>query len=484
MKSSKKSLRILIANRGEIAIRVAKAIRELGHIAIGLWTESEPTAAHLAFCQEWIFLSGENNSETYLNQEKIFSIIESHQIDAVHPGYGFLAENAGFARRVVDQDVIWIGPHPLAIEQMGDKAVSKKIASEAGVPIIPGSVGEVKDLQEAKSWTQEIGFPVLLKATAGGGGKGMRICRSASEIESQFEAVKREALSSFGQDSLLVEKFIEKPHHIEVQIVADKHGNCFHAYERECSIQRRHQKLLEEAPSPFIGDDSALRNEICETAVRLAKKVKYDSVGTVEFIMGADKQFFFLEMNTRIQVEHPITEEVTGLDLVVLQINSALGEELPFADQKEITLSGHAIECRICAENPVSLLPSPGTVTGLSYDLPQGVRFDHCLFLDAQIKSDFDPMVGKLIARGHLRKNAIDKLQYALKNLFIGGLCHNASFHKALLSHPVFLSGDYSTDFIEVERPQNILENDGVRDQVINDALSDKVFSWMIEKSQ
>ena len=447
--------RILICNRGEIAIRIAKAVRELGHTAIGFWTDSEPEAAHLEYCHEWVHLKGKSNTETFLNMGQIIDLAKKYKADAIHPGYGFLAENATFAKKLKENKIVFIGPHPKAIELMGDKAVSKTVANKAKVPTVPGSLGEIESADEAKKIAKEIKYPVLLKAVAGGGGKGMRIVRSDEELAGSFEAVRREAQSSFGNPGVLVEKFIENPHHIEVQILADKKGNVFHFFERECSVQRRHQKVIEEAPSPFIGDDEKLRTRICETAVNLAREVDYDSAGTVEFIMGEDREFYFLEMNTRIQVEHPITEEITGVDLLANMIKVALEEELDFKSQEEITLRGHSIECRICAEDPTTMLPAPGVVSGFDFTFGQGVRFDHCLYAGAEVRSDFDPMVGKLITLGRSRPVALRKMREAIKNLEISGLKTNILLHQVMLSEEKFISGHYTTHYIDEVKPQN-----------------------------
>lgn len=448
------SKRILIINRGEIAIRVAKAINELGHISVGVWTDNELEPPHLEYCQEWLHLEGSSNGETYLNQDKLLKLIKENKIDAVHPGYGFLAENGEFAKKLAKEKVIFIGPNEKAIEVMGDKATSKQLAKEAGVPVVPGSTGEIPTVAEAIKIADQIGYPVLLKAVAGGGGKGMRTCFSKEEVEKNFETVQREAQSGFGNKALLVEKFILNPHHIEVQIIADKKGNVYHAYERECSVQRRHQKIIEEAPSPFIGDDEKLRAEVCDVAVKLARAVDYDSAGTVELIMGEDKKFYFLEMNTRIQVEHPITEEITGVDLVANMIKSALSEELDFKSQEEIKIHSHSIECRICAEDPISMLPAPGRVTALETTFPQGVRFDHCLYPGYEITPDFDPMVGKLIVRGLTREVCLSKMRNALKGLLIDGLKTNVPLHKVILAEENFIKGKYTTKYIEEIKPQ------------------------------
>ena len=447
--------RILICNRGEIAIRIAKAVRELGYIAVGFWTDNELEPPHLEYCHEWLHLKGANNTETYLNMDQILAHVKENKIDAVHPGYGFLSENTIFAKKLEDLGVIFIGPHSVAIEKMGDKAISKQIAKKAGVPVVPGSVGEIENAAEALKIANEIGFPVLLKAVAGGGGKGMRVCLSKDDLDKNFEAVRREAQSSFGNPGVLVEKFILNPHHIEVQIIADKKGNIYHCFERECSVQRRHQKIIEEAPSPFIGTDESLRQKICETAVMLAKAVDYDSAGTVEFIMGEDKSFYFLEMNTRIQVEHPITEEITGVDLLANMIKAALGDELDFSSQDEIKINGHSIECRICAEDPVTMLPAPGKIASFDYTFPQGVRFDHCMYEGFEVKPDFDPMIGKLIVKGLTRNVALRKALCAIKSLHIDGIKTNTSLHEIIIEQENFVAGQYTTNYISEIKPQD-----------------------------
>lgn len=449
-----KGKRVLIINRGEIAIRVAKALNELGLVSVGVWTDNETEPPHLEFCQEWVHLAGSNNKETYLDIPKIMKIIDDYKIDGVHPGYGFLSENREFSEALAKKGITFIGPNPEAVYKMGAKDISKQVAKEAGVPVVPGSTGEVPTEAEAVKIATEIGYPVLLKAVAGGGGKGMRPCFNEADVKANFAAVQREALSSFGYAGLLVEKYVQNPHHIEVQILADKKGNVYHVFERECSVQRRHQKIIEEAPSPFIGTDEALRKSICETAVKCAKAVNYDSAGTVEFIMGEDRKFYFLEMNTRIQVEHPITEEITGVDLVANMIKAAFGEPLDFKSQEEIKIQGHAVECRICAEDPISMLPAPGKIVGFETTFPQGIRFDHCIYPKFAITPDFDPMIGKLIAKGLNRDVAIRKVRAALDGLAIEGIKTNIALHKVILDEEIFRGGNYSTHYIGTVKPQ------------------------------
>ncbi|MFL5785251.1 MAG: acetyl/propionyl/methylcrotonyl-CoA carboxylase subunit alpha [Bacteriovoracaceae bacterium] len=449
-----KGKRVLIINRGEIAIRVAKALNELGLVSVGVWTDNETEPPHLEYCQEWVHLEGSNNKDTYLNIPKIMKIIDDFKIDGVHPGYGFLSENREFSEALAKKGITFIGPNPTAVYKMGAKDISKQIAKEAGVPVVPGSTGEIATIEEAIKIGNEIGYPVLLKAVAGGGGKGMRPCANDEEVKTNFPAVQREALSSFGYAGLLVEKYILNPHHIEVQILADKKGNVYHVFERECSIQRRHQKIVEEAPSPFIGTDEKVRKAICETAVKCAKAVNYDSAGTVEFIMGEDKKFYFLEMNTRIQVEHPITEEITGVDLVANMIKAAFGEPLDFKSQDDIQIHGHAIELRICAEDPITMLPAPGKIVGFETTFPQGIRFDHCIYPKFMITPDFDPMIGKLIAKGLNRDVALRKVRAALDGLIIEGIKTNIPLHKVILREETFVKGEYSTAYIGKIKPQ------------------------------
>jgi len=469
--------KILICNRGEIALRIVKAIKELGHVSVGLKTSFEPDAVHLQFCDEIIAIEGKGNQETYLNGEKIISLCTEHHITALHPGYGFLSENAGFAQQIKKAGIIFIGPNPEAVLAMGDKAKSKAFAIKHNIPVVPGSKGPVLDIQTACQVAGEIGYPVLLKAVAGGGGRGMRLCNSDEEVVKNFDAVGREALSSFGNAELLVEKYILEPHHIEVQLLGTKKGQVFHFYERECSIQRRHQKVIEEAPSPFIGIDEELRKDICETAVRLGEAVGYDSAGTVEFVMGADKRFYFLEMNTRIQVEHPITEEITGHDLITLMIQVAFGEELPFTKQTEITRQGHAIEGRLCAEDPVEMIPSPGHLSDYYFFPPNFSRLDHCMRKDFRITPDFDPMIAKIIVCGANREIAIRKMKMALDELKIYGIKTNQLLLRKIVDSPVFLNGNTDTASLKSTdmrtQVQEVCENRSfIRQELIDSFLA------------
>lgn len=452
--------RILIWNRGEIAIRIAQGIIQCGHYPIGVYTQDEPQAAHLHWCKEWIPLEGSNHTQTYLNLDQLESIIKLYSIQALHPGYGFLSENPKLVALMNRLGCIFIGPGLDALNVMGDKARSKRKAKELGVPVIPGSLQPLESVEQAKKIADEIGFPVMLKASAGGGGKGMRVCEEAKDIEAAYHAAKREALSSFGNDDLLIEKFIVNPHHIEVQVLGHPQGPLVHLFERECSIQRRNQKIIEETPSPFIGDDEDLRNEITQAALRLAKGVGYFSAGTVEFVMGLDtktqkKQFYFLEMNTRIQVEHPITEEITGLDIMSLMIKAALGETwAPYIQsQADIKSYGHAIECRICVEDPYTYLPAPGTIQSFEFLPNFRTRFDHCIYEGLTIGPSFDPMLGKLIVWRPNRRQAIEAMRVALdQQLHLEGIKNNIGLHKAIMQNATFLEGDTSTGFLKKEK--------------------------------
>lgn len=445
--------KILIANRGEIACRVIRTAKQMGIATVAVYSEADAGALHVRSADEAIAIGGSASSESYLVIEKILDAIKQTGAQAVHPGYGFLSENATFGKKLAEEGIIFIGPGVKAIAAMGDKIESKKIAAGAGVNTVPGYVGVLADDKEAVKVAAEIGFPVMIKASAGGGGKGMRVAFNEKEVKEGFRAAVSEAASSFGDDRVFIEKFIEDPRHIEIQIIADSAGNTVYLGERECSIQRRHQKVIEEAPSPFL--DSKTRKAMGEQAVLLAKSVDYKSAGTVEFIVDKNKNFFFLEMNTRLQVEHPVTECITGLDLVELMIQVAAGETLPFK-QSDVQLNGWALETRIYAEDPYrNFLPSTGRLT--QYKSPEdldGIRIDTGVFEGSEISMFYDPMISKLISYGKNREDAIEKMALALDRYRIRGVNHNIDFLSALMSHDRFKSGELTTAFIDEEFPK------------------------------
>lgn len=467
---------ILIANRGEIACRVIKTARDMGIATVAVYSDADRGALHVQMADESVNIGPPPAAESYLNMERIVQACRETGAEAIHPGYGFLSENPAFCQLLNKEAIAFIGPPPEAITAMGDKITSKKIAAEAGVNTIPGYEGEIKDKEHAVQVANEIGYPVMLKASAGGGGKGIRIAYNEKECRENYERCASEALSYFGDDRVLVEKFIEEPRHIEIQIMADSHGNIIYLGERECSIQRRHQKIIEEAPSPFI--DAETRRAMGEQAVSLAQAVNYQSAGTVEFIVDQDRNFYFLEMNTRLQVEHPVTEMVTGLDLVELMIKVAAGEKLPLT-QEDIKLNGSAIESRIYAENPFrDFLPSIGRL--VYYRPPEEeaerVRVDTGVFEGGEISMFYDPMIAKLITWGEDRESAISFMRDALDEYLIRGIKHNISFLAAIMAHPRFKEGRLTTNFIAQEYPQGFRAEDVVQD---NPALPIVVLSVM-----
>ncbi len=445
--------KILIANRGEIACRIIKSAQRMGLKTVAVYSDADADALHVQMAGERVNIGPAPAAESYLNIGAIIKAAITTKADAIHPGYGFLAENADFVRAVEKAGITFIGPSAGAIASMGDKIASKKIAARAGVAIVPGHVGVVRNPREALKIAGKIGYPVMIKASAGGGGKGMRIARDAAQVEEGFLSARREAKSSFGDDRILIEKYITQPRHIEIQILGDKQGNIIHLGERECSIQRRHQKVIEEAPSPFI--DQKTRMRMGEQAVALARAVKYFSAGTVEFIVDRDKNFYFLEMNTRLQVEHPVTEMVTGADLVEAMIRVAAGEKLAVS-QEDVQLQGWAIEARLYAEDPFrGFLPSIGRLT--RYVPPEesaSVRLDTGVYEGAEITMHYDPMIGKLITHGETREEAIATMRGALDALYIRGISHNIPFLSAVMANPRFRKGDISTDFIDQEYAQ------------------------------
>jgi propionyl-CoA carboxylase alpha chain len=452
--------KILIANRGEIACRVIKTARKMGIQTVAVYSDADKTALHVQMADEAVHIGSSAVAESYLVIDNLIAACKATGADAVHPGYGFLSENDAFCKQLEQEGIAFIGPPVGAIQAMGDKITSKQIAAKAGVSTIPGFDGILRDAEDAVEKAAEIGYPVMLKATAGGGGKGMRIARNEAECREGFERAANEARSSFGDDRILIEKFIEKPRHIEIQIIGDTFGNIIYLGERECSLQRRHQKVIEEAPSPFL--DKATRKSMGEQAVMLAKAVDYCSAGTVECIVDQDRNFYFLEMNTRLQVEHPVTEMITGLDLVEMMIRVAAGEKLPIS-QKDITVKGWAVESRIYAEDPVrDFLPSTGRLA--TYQPPgeeaANVRVDSGVCEGGEISMFYDPMIAKLITWGEDRPQAIDAMQDALDEYVIRGVQHNINFLAALAGHPAYRSGDFSTSFIAEEYPNGFKDTE------------------------
>jgi len=448
--------KILIANRGEIACRVIRTAKKMGIATVAVYSDADARSPHVELADEAVHIGPAPAAESYLLADKIIAACKATGADAVHPGYGFLSERESFARALAKEKIAFIGPPPEAIAAMGDKIESKKLALKAGVSVVPGHVGEIDDTEHAVKIAGEIGYPVMMKASAGGGGKGMRLAWSEQDVREGFEATKREGLASFGDDRVFIEKFIEQPRHIEIQLIGDQHGSIVYLGERECSIQRRHQKVVEEAPSPFV--DPAMRKAMGEQAVALAAAVGYYSAGTVELIVGADKSFYFLEMNTRLQVEHPVTEEITGIDLVEQMIRVAAGEKLPFK-QDDIVLNGWAIEARVYAEDPYrGFLPSTGRL--VRYDPPEEERSDERVIrVDDGVREGldvsmfYDPMIAKLITWAPTREGAIDAQICALDRFELAGLGNNVDFLSALMQHPRFRSGAITTNFIAEEYP-------------------------------
>lgn len=448
--------KILIANRGEIAIRVIRAAKELGLKTVAVYSDADRDSPHVLLADEAIHIGASEAKQSYLVPEKILAAAAATKADALHPGFGFLSENADFARACAKAGIKFIGPSPDAIDLMGDKLRARAAMKAAGVPIVPGSDGAIETLAEAKKIAKTIGFPVILKAAAGGGGKGMRVATSDKELENFFESVRSEALNYFNDGSVFLERYAKDPHHIEVQIIADEHGNVAHLFERECSVQRRHQKVIEEAPSPFLVGHDDIREKLFAVAVQGAQRIGYTNAGTMEFVMDGDRNFYFLEMNTRIQVEHPVTEMVTGIDLVKEQILVAAGNELSF-DPKELKLSGAAIECRLYAENPFTFLPSPGPVKELV--LPGGpfVRVDAAMHAGQTIPLEYDPMIAKLCAWGRTRGECVSRMARVLGETGVAGCLTNLAFLRRVMENEMFRGGTYTTGFIaqETERLAN-----------------------------
>lgn len=438
--------KVLIANRGEIALRIIRACRELGLLTVCVYSKADKKSLHVSLADEAVCIGPAQSIKSYLDINNVLSAADITNADAIHPGFGFLSENAEFADICEKKGLIFIGPKASMIEKMGNKSAAKDTMIKAGVPVVPGSDGIVSDIKKGLSISKDIGFPVLIKASAGGGGKGMRIVRSESEFVENFKAATSEARAAFKDDSVYIEKFIENPRHIEFQIIGDTHGNITHLGERDCSIQRRNQKIIEEAPSSFMTDE--LRQKMSEAALKAARAVNYINAGTIEFIVDKDKNFYFIEMNTRIQVEHPVTEFVTGIDIVKEQLRVAMGESLSFT-QDDIKIMGHAIECRINAENPdLNFRPSPGVIKRYLVPGGFGVRVDSAAYQGYEITPYYDSMIGKLIVWDKDRKSAISKMRRALNEYKIDGIDTNISFHKEILKNDKFISGDIDTGFV------------------------------------
>ncbi|MED4750822.1 acetyl-CoA carboxylase biotin carboxylase subunit [Brevibacillus choshinensis] len=439
--------KVLVANRGEIAVRIIRACRELGISTVAVYSEADREALHVQLADEAYCIGPTASKESYLNMPRIMSIALLTKSDAIHPGYGFLAENASFAQLCQDCSITFIGPDPEAITKMGDKSEAKATMSMAKVPLVPGTEGLIDDIDEALAVATQIGYPVIVKATAGGGGRGMRLAHDEQELSKAIQQAQKEAEAAFGNAGVYLEKYVEEPRHVEIQIMGDKHGHAVYLGERDCSIQRRHQKLVEEAPSPAL--DSELREKMGQAAVAAAKAVSYHGAGTVEFLLDKYGQFYFMEMNTRIQVEHPVTEMITGIDLIKEQISVAAGNPLSFS-QDDVKINGWAIECRINAENPSkNFMPSPGKVVNYLPPGGYGVRVDSAVYPGYEISPFYDSMVAKLIVWGTDRSEAIARMRRALDEFVIEGVHTTVPFHEKLLEHPDFVSGHFATNFLE-----------------------------------
>ncbi len=439
--------KILIANRGEIAVRIIRACKEMNIKTVAVYSEADKDALHVKLADEAVCIGPANSQKSYLNIKNIIGAANITGADSIHPGFGFLSENSQFASICEESNIKFIGPKSDVINLLGNKSNAKDMMKKAGVPVIPGSDGSITGIKEAKEICEKIGYPVILKAASGGGGKGIRIVESEAALEQAYNLVKQEAKASFNDDEIYIEKFIRNPRHVEIQILADEHGNVVHLGERDCSIQRRHQKMIEETPSTAI--DEKIRNKMGDAAVKAAKATGYTSCGTVEFLVDDERNFYFMEMNTRIQVEHPITEERTGIDIVKEQIKIAAGEKLKFK-QKEVTFRGHSIECRINAENPSkNFMPSPGKITGLYLPGGNGIRIDTAIYEGYTISPHYDSMIAKIIVHGVTRNEAIAKMKRALEELVIEGVETNRDFLFEIIKTPDFIRGNFDTSFIE-----------------------------------
>ncbi len=439
--------KILVANRGEIAVRIIRACKEMNIKTVAVYSEADKDSLHTRLADEAVCIGPAVSNKSYLNIKNIIEAANITGADSIHPGFGFLSENSNFAKICEESNIKFIGPSYKVIEAMGNKANAKETMKKAGVPVIPGSDGSVKGLTDCVKVAEEIGYPVMLKASSGGGGKGIRVANNKEELEENYKLVRQEAKAAFSDDEIYIEKFIKNPRHIEVQILADEYGNSVYLGERDCTIQRNHQKVLEETPSPVI--ENKLRNKLGESALKAVKAAGYTNAGTIEFLVDENKNFYFMEMNTRIQVEHPITEENTGIDLIKEQIRIAAGEKLRYK-QKEIEFKGHSIECRINAENPSKhFRPSPGKITGLNLPGGNGIRVDTAIYEGYVIPPNYDSMIAKIIAHGVSRNEAIAKMKRALEELVIEGIDTNIDFLLSIIKDLDFIRGNYDTSFIE-----------------------------------
>jgi len=438
--------KILIANRGEIALRIIWACRELGIRTVAVYSTADADSLHVRFADEEVCIGGPRNDESYLNVSAVISAAEITDAEAIHPGYGFLAESPQFAEVCRECGLTFIGPGPEVIRRMGDKAEARRTMIAAGVPTVPGSEGVVQDPEQAAAEAEKIGYPLLIKASAGGGGRGMRVVKEPDQLTAQFDAARNEAGAAFGVPDVYLERFVAEPRHVEFQVMGDTHGNLVHLFERECSIQRRHQKLLEECPSTALNDE--LRARMAEQALRAARAANYVNAGTVEFLLDANRDFYFIEMNTRIQVEHPVTEMVTGIDLIKEQIRVAAGEPLSFT-QDEVKRTGHAIECRITAEDPETFTPSPGKIRTFHPPGGPGIRLDTACYAEAVVPPHYDSMIAKVIARGNTRGEAILRMRRALESFVVEGIKTNLPLQQRIVSEEDFVRGRITTSFME-----------------------------------
>ncbi len=470
--------KVLVANRGEIAVRIIRSCREMGIRTVAVYSDADRKAMHVLYADEAHHIGPSPSSDSYLNIENIIKAAKASKVDAIHPGYGFLSENPAFSARCKKEGIIFIGPSEYAISQMGEKITARKIMTNAGVPVVPGTPGKISSEEEALKIIEDIGLPVMIKASAGGGGKGMRLVKKPKEVKSSLRAARSEAKTAFGDDSVFIEKYIESPHHIEFQILADQHGNVIHLFERECSVQRRHQKIIEETPSPILTGEK--RREMGDHAVAAARAVNYEGAGTIEFIVDKDLNYYFLEMNTRLQVEHPITERVVGVDLVKEQIHIANGWELSLR-QDELKQNGHAIECRVYAEDPENnFMPAPGVVTHIGIPYGVGVRVDGYIYEGFEIPLFYDPLIAKLIVWGRDRNDSLERTRRALKEFTIAGVKNNLQFLERIMNAEEFIKGDYTTHFIEQNR--DFLLKEDTCDKTCEDVVIITAFLEYLEK--